>query len=391
MNRAVQTAEEEGVDHIVFELNTPGGRVDAAGEIARTVRESSIPTTAYVVEEAMSAGAYIALNADEILMAPSTRMGSAQVIDGSGNAADDKAQSAWLANMRAAAELRDRDPIYALAMADPRIDLPELGAEEGELLTLTASEAISVNYAEAIADSRDDVLAYLNLEGATIQEFEVSLAEQIARFVTSPIVIPILLSIGSLGLILELYSPGFGIPGIMGISSLLLFFYGHLVAGFAGFEGLILFVVGAALLVLEVFSPSFGIFGALGLGAIIGSLVMSSFDTTVILYSVLIAGVISLVAFFTVMKYVDRIGPMKKMILQDATSTELGYVSNEHRVELVGLTGQTLTVLRPSGTALIGDERLDVVSEGGYIEQGKKVKVISAVGSRIVVRVESAE
>ncbi|WP_343033639.1 nodulation protein NfeD [Alkalicoccus luteus] len=386
MKRAVESAEEQGVDHIVFELNTPGGRVDAAGEIARTIRETEIPTTAFVVREAMSAGAYISLNADEIVMQPGTEMGSAQVIDGTGSAADDKAQSAWLANMRSAAELNERDPVYALAMADPSIEIEELGLDEGELLTLTASEAESVGYAEAVVNNREALLEYLNMENAQVEEFELSAAEQIARIVTHPIVIPILLSVGSLGLILELYSPGFGIPGIMGASALFLFFFGHTVAGFAGWEAMILFIVGAGLLVLEFFSPSFGIFGILGLGAILTSLILSSFSTLYIIISFVIAIIVTIAGMLILMKYIDRAGPMKRVVLQDATTTELGYISNETRNELEGQTGTSLTVLRPSGSAMIGEERLDVVSEGGYIEQGRKIKVIAVSGSRVVVR-----
>ncbi|MCE7794205.1 nodulation protein NfeD [Salipaludibacillus sp. CUR1] len=386
LNRSIQTAEEEGADHIVFEVHTPGGFVDAAGNIASLVRNAETPTTAFIVGDALSAGAYISLNADEIVMAPGTRMGAAAVIDGTGSAADEKAQSAWLASMREAAELNDRDPEFALAMADSRIDLPEYGAGEGELLTLTPGQALEAGYAEATAENREELLDYLGMENAEIKETEVSFAEQLARFVTHPVVIPILLSIGSLGLVLELYSPGFGIPGIMGASALFLFFFGHLVAGFAGWEAVILFGIGVILILVEIFSPSFGIFGILGIGGVVGSLVLSSYSTVNIMISVTIALIITVIASVIFFKYASYKGPFRRVILSDQTKTELGYVSNENREEIIGQTGEALTVLRPSGTAIINDERLDVVSEGGYIEQGRKVKVISMAGSRIVVR-----
>lgn len=386
LDRSISTAEEEGADQIVFEVDTPGGFVDAAGNIAKLVRDANVSTTAFIVGDALSAGAYISLNADQIVMTPGSRMGAAAVIDGSGNAASDKAQSAWLASMRDAAELNDRDKNYALAMADERIDLPAYGAGEGELLTLTGSQALEVGYAEAVVDNRAELLEFMNIENAEQRTMEVSFAEKIARFVTNPIIIPILLSIGSLGLVLELYSPGFGIPGIMGASSLLLYFYGHLVAGFAGWETLILFGVGAILLMVEVFSPSFGIFGIIGIGAMIGSLVMSSFSTVNILMSVGVAVIVTAVASVLFFKYVGYSGPMKRVIFTGETKSELGYVSNVNRNDLMGEIGESLTILRPSGTALLNNERLDVVSEGGYIEQGKKLKVISVAGSRIVVR-----
>lgn len=386
LRRAVTTAEAEGASHIVFEVNTPGGLVDAATNIAQIIVNTDIPTTAYVTSQALSAGAYISLNADQIVMAPGTRMGSAAVIDGAGNAAEEKMQSNWLATLQSAAELRDRDPIFAIAMADKNIDLPEYRAGKGELLTLTATEALEVGYAEAIAKNREEVLLFLGMESATIKELEVSFAEKVARFVTHPIIIPILLSIGSLGLVLELYSSGFGISGIMGISALLLFFFGHLVAGFAGFEVLILFVVGVLLIAIELFFPGFGVFGILGTISIIGSLVLASYSTLHILLSIVVAIIITVGVSILIFKYFGYRGPLKHIILRDVETVERGYVSHKARQDLVGEVGTAETVLRPSGSGLFGEERLDVVSEGGYIERGKKIKVVMTTGARIVVR-----
>lgn len=386
LKRALETAEAEGADHIVLEIDTPGGLVDAATNIAFLIVNTDTPITAFVTVKALSAGAYIALNADQIVMAPGTTMGAAAVIDGSGNAAEDKMQSSWLATIESAAELQGRDPIYARAMADQSVDLPEYRAGVDNLLTLKASEALEVGYAEAIASDRVEVLSFLGMEKAEVRELEVSFAEKIARIVTHPIIIPILLSIGSLGLVLELYSPGFGIPGIMGISALMLFFFGHLFAGFAGFEVLILFVAGIILIIVEIFFPGFGIFGVLGIAAITGSMVLASYSTVNILLSILIALFITVIASVLFFKYFGYKGPLKKMILTNATTSELGYISNETRQELVGKVGYAQTMLRPSGTAIIEAERLDVVSEGEYIGQGKNVKIIATRGSRIIVR-----
>jgi membrane-bound serine protease (ClpP class) len=76
----------------------------------------------------------------------------------------------------------------------------------------------------------------------------------------------------------------------------------------------------------------------------------------------------------------------RKIILSDSTSTEKGYVSNKTRAELIGLEGYALTALRPAGTAVLEDERIDVVSEGGFIQKGARIRVVKAEGSRIVVR-----
>lgn len=386
LERAVKTAEEEGGEAIIFEINTPGGAVDAAGEIGRILSNADIRTISYVNKNALSAGAYIALNTDEIYMAPGSSMGAAAVIDQEGNAADEKAQSYWLSAMKGAAEESGRDPEIALAMADKEIDLPEYGAPKGKLLTLTSAQAEKVGYSEGTAASLDELLSLLGYEDANVVEIKESIAEKIARFVTHPVIIPILLTIGSLGLVLELYSPGFGLPGAMGISALLLFFYGHLVAGFAGYEALLLFVVGIGLLVLEIFLPG-GIAGIIGAAAIVGSFFLASENIVHMGISVLIAiGISVIVSILMVKVFGRKMKIFRKIVLTDATKTEEGYVSNENRTELLGLEGYTLTPLRPSGTVLIGDERIDVVSEGSFIQKDRRVRVVKTEGARIVVR-----
>lgn len=386
LSRAVKEAEEENAKAIIFTINTPGGAVDAAGKIGQLLSATNIKTIAFIDNQALSAGAYISLNMDEIYMVPSGTIGSAAVIDQAGNAADEKAQSYWLSAMKAAAEQSGRDPIYALAMADREVDLPEYGAPTGKLLTLTADQAEEVGYSEGTVSSLEDILSVLDLSGAKLIDVEESFAEKIARFITHPVVVPILLSIGSLGLILELYSPGFGIPGFMGLSSLLLFFYGHLVAGLAGFETLILFVIGIGLILLELFLPG-GIAGVFGLAAILASLFLATDNVVHMGISILIALSISVLASILMVKvFGKKMKFFRRIILTDSTKSEAGYVSNKNRPEIVGKEGMTLTALRPAGTIVLDDERIDVVSEGSFIGKDKRVKIVKSEGARIVVR-----
>ncbi|KMK75950.1 NfeD family protein [Alkalihalobacillus pseudalcaliphilus] len=388
LERGFEEAIQEGADHIVLDIHTPGGAVDSANDIAKLMGRTDIPITAYVNTDAISAGAYISLNADYIVMAPNARMGSAGIIDGAGNAADQKMQQYWLSSMQTAAELNDRDPKYAIAMAS-EYDLPEFGT--GEFLTINASQALEIEYSEATVQNFDEVLAFIGLEDAHVTNMEVSFAEQIARFVTHPVVIPILLSIGSLGLVLELYSPGFGVPGIMGISALLLFFFGHTIAGFAGMEAILLFVVGVILILIEIFIAGFGLFGILGIISILAGMLMGGYSTAHMLISIVIAIVVTAVAAIILFRYFGDKGPWRKVVLQAATTAEEGYISNVTRNDLIGGIGEALTPLRPSGTAQIGEEFLDVVTEGRYIEQGTKVQVVKTSGSRIVVREKKSE
>ncbi|MEC1548326.1 nodulation protein NfeD [Bacillus rugosus] len=386
LSRSLHDAKEAHADHIILDINTPGGLVKSAIDIADSITESEIPVTAYVNKRALSAGAYIALQADNIYMAPGGKMGAAAIIDGKGNAADQKAESLWLAELEDAAVKNNRDPKYALAMADPDIDAKEAGAPKGDLLTLNADKAIDVGYSEGTADNLSALVKKLGFEKAETIYSKESFAEKTARWLTNPVIVPILLTIAFLGLTVELFSPGVGIPGTVGFIALLLFFYGHLAAGFAGYETILLFIAGVILILLEIFLPG-GIIGLLGLGAIVTSLFLAAGSFTVMAVSLLIALAVSITAFILLTRVLGkRMKFFKKFVLNDSTNTESGYVSNQTRTDLIGKVGVTFTPLRPAGTVIIDDERLDVVSEGSFTEKDKKVKVVKVEGSRIVVR-----
>lgn len=386
LERAFEEAADQGADAIILEINTPGGYTDAASKIAKLFDESPIRIIAFINKDALSAGAFLALHADEIYMVPNGTMGAAAVIDSEGNAASMKAQSAWSAQMTAAAQNARRDPLYARAMADESVDLPQYRAEVGKLLTLSASEAFEVGYSEGTVSSLNEVLENTGLQDSKVVDIEETAAEKVARFVTSPVVVPILLSIASLGLIIELFSPGFGVPGITGLASLALFFFGHLVAGFAGYESIILFVIGFALVVVELFMPG-GIIGIIGAVLIVLSLLLAGANMTYMAYSIFIALIVALIGMVVIMKlFGKKMHVFNKLVLSDATTTEEGYVSNVNRLEIVGRVGKTLTPLHPAGTLVLDNERIDVVSEGGYIDAGKFVEIIKVEGSRIVVR-----
>jgi membrane-bound serine protease (ClpP class) len=287
--------------------------------------------------------------------------------------------------MLAAAELNNRDPLYAEAMVSPNKEIPDLHLKKGELLTLTASEAIKVGYAEKIVEDRDELLAYLGLEDAEIIDAKPTFADKIARFVTNPVVVPILLSLGSLGLVLELYTPGFGIAGSVGLVSLFLFFYGHTLAGLAGWESILLFVVGLVLIFLEIFLPG-GIIGIFGVVSMLTGLILAAGSLSGILIAISIAIIVTIIGSYFFIRSFGYNGPFKRLVLFDSTSSEQGYLSHKERVDLIGKTGKTLTPLRPSGTVRIDDELIDVVTEGSYIRNDAVVKIIKVNGGRVVVR-----
>ncbi|MGG3563815.1 NfeD family protein [Neobacillus rhizosphaerae] len=205
-------------------------------------------------------------------------------------------------------------------------------------------------------------------------------------FLTDPIVVTILLTIAGVGIVLELFSHKFGIAGFIGVAALLLFFYGHFQAGLAGYGTLTLFVAGILLIFLEFFLPG-AVSGTLGVAALILSLFLAGEDTLQIGVSILIALFVSIIVFFIMIKVLNKkLVLFNKMVLFDTARKEDGYVSNVNRTDLLGMEGKALTILRPAGTVIIKNERIDVVSEGGFIEQNSKVTVIKVEGARIVVR-----
>jgi membrane-bound serine protease (ClpP class) len=209
---------------------------------------------------------------------------------------------------------------------------------------------------------------------------------QLAEFITNPIVIPILITIGILGFVVELFTPRIGLPGIVGLAAFLLFFYGHLVVGLANLNTIILFVVGIVLILLELVLPG-GIIGIFGFAAFLASFFLAAENFVHMGISLLIAFTISILASVVMIKVYDKkMKFFKKLILTDSTSTESGYVSNRNRTELIGIIAHALTDLRPSGTIVVEDERIDAVSEGGFIKKDSAVKIVKVEGSRIVVR-----
>ncbi|WP_336771715.1 NfeD family protein [Paenibacillus sp. MMO-58] len=391
LERAYKEAAEAKAERVILVINTFGGEVTSAEEIGELIRKSSIPTTAYVEGKAVSAGTYIALNAQNIVMEPGSTIGAAAVVNGSGDLIDNpKVVSFWVKTMREAAELNGRNPDIAAAMVDPgaTLPLPDLKQvkQSGQILTLTADEALKVGYAEYKAESVDDAIKWLGLENRERIELNPSIAEKIATWLVNPIVMTVLFILGIAGIAIELFVPGFGVPGIVGILSFGLYFFGHYIAGFAGMESVVLFIVGIALLLIEVFVPSWGILGILGSASLIAGVLTAASNPMTAFISLVIALVAAaVILYFVVRKYKDR-GIWNKFILREKLTTEQGYLSAETKEDLLGQEGIAITPLRPAGTIQIGENRIDVVTSGEFIASGKTVKVIKTEGTWVVVR-----
>ena len=398
----VDRANEVGPLGILLRIDTPGGRVDSMQKIVDILmNEARVPVLA-VVENAFSAGALIAMSAEQLAMLPGASIGAALPIAvglGGASPVDEKFTSAVRGQFRSVAQARGRDPQVAEAMVDPTIDIPGLSAS-GELVTLSAEEAVDRGIADVVARDLQDAMRAFGYGGVPTVVLERNLTERIGTWLAGPIVAGILLVLGIGGLVLEFFTPGFGIPGAIGVIALALFATTAFVATPAGTVDLLLILGGVLLLAVEAFVvPGFGVAGVLGLAAI-GAAIIRIFqeDAVAVLATTAVGGGVLLglllwllptSRFGKIFTLSDRIGGSVAGAGAAGgggfTDPELAKLVGD-RSDLGGQAGVALSDLRPAGVARFGDERVDVVSEGDFISAGSRIRVLRTEGTRVTVR-----
>jgi len=276
LTRVLDEAAASEAAAVILDIDTPGGRLDAVLQMRDALLASPVRTIAYINRTAFSAGALIAIAAEEISMTPGAVMGAATPVDSAtGETASAKIVSAVRKTFKTTAEARGRDPLVAEAMVDSDVAIDGLVAR-GELLTLTTSEATRWGYADGVAADLTALLAASGLSGAPLVERSPSLAEQTVRFITDPIVASLLIILALLLIVVDFFVEGFGVAGLGGLGLLALFFWGHVLAGLAGWEDVALVLLGLVLIAIEiVVIPGFGVPGVLGLAALIGGLFLA--------------------------------------------------------------------------------------------------------------------
>jgi len=391
--RGLREAAAAGAAAVYLDIDTPGGRIDAAERIVDAVGGSSVPVYAYVNPRAYSAGALIALSAKSIYMRPGAVLGAATPVDGQGVRASEKMVSAMRGEFRALAEARGLDPRVAEAMVDERVEVPGLD-KAGELLTLSTNEALRVGFAKAAPAGEAELLRAIGLPDARVVSIAPNWAELVVRFLTNPLVSPLLLSLGLLGLVFEIKTGAFGLGGLVSLASLGLFFGSSFLLGLAGWEEVILLGVGLLALAVEIFIlPGFGAAGVLGMVALAAAVILAMIGTTPtaadLTQALIVLGVslaITVAVAYAWLRHLPNSGRFAGLFLRGGAHQSEGYIAAIPRVDLVGQHGIAVTDLRPAGTAQIGHERVDVVTEGEYVPQGRAVRVMRSEGYRHVVR-----
>lgn len=399
VQRVLDEATAAGAKAVILEINTFGGRVDAAVLIRDALLESKTPTVAFINKRAISAGALISLASGKIVMAEGSTIGAATPVQiglpgTPAQPVEEKTVSYMRKEFRATAEQRNRPPLIAEAMVDADVEIPDL-IEKGKLLTLTTKEALQVHIADFQANSLEAVLQSLDLADAEILYASETWAESLVRFLTHPVVSSLLMTVGILGIMLEMRVPGFGVPGALGLMCLALFFWGHALVQLAGLEEFLLVGLGLILVGLEIFViPGFGMAGILGILALMGGLGLSligtgaSWDSMLsalgqVAFSILVA----IIATLIFVRYFPRLPFGKRLILETNLQAQDGYESSpaeDHR--WLGKQGLAVSDLHPSGIARFDGERVDVVSDGTFIDAGQPLKVVRIDGNRVVVR-----
>lgn len=380
-NRSFDEAIQNGADKIVINIDTYGGYVDPAIRIKDIIVNSEIETITYVSNRAWSAGALIALAGEDLVMKEGSSIGAAETRPN-----EEKYISALRKEFKATAEVRSRNPDIAEAMVDVDISIDGV-IEEGKLLTLTAEEAEDNNISNMLVSSDEDFYSYLGVSREAVNIMEPQAIDRFVQVVTNPYISTFLLIIGFSALIFELLVPGFGVGGTVGLISLGLFFSGYVINGIANWGIIVLFLVGLLLIILEAFVvPGFGITGIGGMISIFVSLYFL-FPTPQIAINIMATTLITTVVLtFIIGKYFGSSKVWSRISLGTSQTSDIGYVASDDKKNIINKTGITKTPLRPAGIAEIDNNRVDVVSEGGFIDKGEKIIVIDVKGSKILVK-----
>ncbi len=441
IRRSIEKADNSGADTIIFEIDTFGGLVESALQIATLIGNAEQHTIAYIPAApettgvSWSAGALISFACNEIYMAPGTSIGAAAPVYSSAEgmkAAEEKTVSAVRGQMAALAEKNGYPKAAALAMVDADTelseyfinDIPSLASAEelpqiqteaeangkafrigktvskpGKLLTLTANEMAFYRISSGTAESRTELLQLEGIEADSVETAESSLPDSLIALITGSALTTLLVIIGLAAVYIEITSPGFGIPGTVAIIVFSILFASNAMLGNVGSLEILLFLAGVALLAVEIFIiPGFGAAGISGIVLIAVGLVLAGQDFVLpevdwqydlfkqniinvgigTLGSIILVGVIFLLF--------PRIGVFNRLVLKTEETPASGFTVQKENTDsvLIGKTGTAATNLRPAGKADINGELITVESSGEYIEKGTVVTITGVNGNRII-------
>lgn len=365
---------------IIFEIDTYGGLIGEAEKIKNLIISLPIPTISYVNNKAESAGVLITIASEKVAISTTATIGSAETIPDT-----EKVLSMWRGILRDTAQYRNRDELIVQAMADRDIEVEGINPR-GKLINLTSTEAVKYGIADLATDSYDEIISYFNLGNANLVKVKESLQIKLSKYISSPYISSFLLTLGFVGMVVEILTPGFGIGGTLSIIGFGLYFGGNILAGNAHWTSLILFVTGLILLIVEAIVPGFGLPGISGIIFVIVGTVLAMESIKIAVISLSVAILITTITTIILLKFGFRSKMLNKIILQTRQEDKDGYLSVDTMSEYLDKEGRTLTELRPSGFIEIDGIKLDALSESSFIPKNESIRIIRVEGSKIFVR-----
>lgn len=417
VRRGVKEAMAENADLLILDMKTDGGRVDVTEEIIQIISQFKGRTVTYVNDRAFSAGVFIAVATQEIYMAPQSVIGAAAPImmspGGTGvekvpDTVEAKMTSAIRALVRVQAEKNGHNVEVIEAMIDKTRELTldgEVLNKEGNILTLTDRQAAKEYgnppkplLSSGTVESLEALLARLGFAGAQRVGIEPTGAEKIGTWINA--IGPLLLIIGMVGLYVEFKTPGFGVPGIVGIAAFALYFFGGYVAGLSGAGWVVVFVVGLILVGLELFAfPGTFIAGVSGAVLMLAAIVMAMVDKypgapnlptmpqlSLPLRDISLAIAVSFVLALLLARFFPKTTLFRSLVSQTASGVSSVSAQEEQQEARIGQLGVTISQLYPGGKARFGEQTLDVLTEGELVEKGRRVRIIGHTGADAVVQ-----
>lgn len=244
----------------------------------------------------------------------------------------------------------------------------------------------SLQEEEVRSSASKDLTLFIEGKDKTGVQAQTKFQETMQELMTNPWIVDSLLILGMVSFVLELFRPKFALWGIISALSFGFFFIGNILAGYASPISIFFFILGVLLLIVEAFIPGFGIPGVLGILAIFLGLMTAMHSVNAGLTSLTIASLFTLATILILIKKGARSPWLDRVTLKISNNKKSGYSSSPQSSVQVGDLGIALTSLRPSGFISIQGERLDAISEDGFIEKSNPVEVVKVQGSKIIVR-----
>ena len=384
IERSIEMAEEAKADAIIFDIDTFGGRLDAATQIKDAILSTKIPTIAFINRRAISAGALISLSCEKIVMTSGGTIGAATAESRSRNS--DIAKGMVDEDLSFTYLIIDGDSVKVLDLE---------GRKEGKLITLTTELAIKYNIADDEQETFEELLSSVGFENADIKTTSENWSESFVRFLTNPVVASLLTTFGFLGILFELQSPGWGIPGIVGLVCLVLSLSASFIARLATMNDILIILAGVTLLIIEMLIiPGFGFAGIGGILLVLWGLYELLLPDTPVgpdiesmaMWGFIIGIIGSIIGLFLLFKLMIKTSFWQRLTSPGVEGVDAGFSTSVGWENLVDQEGVAQSDLRPSGWIEVKDQRLFVVTEGDFIEKKSKVKIHSVDGNRVVVR-----